>query len=214
MRERSNRLNSQASRWSGRVAVLLLWSSVEVACVFPQDDQIIPLLPGPANRPLRVLRDLALPEGRETTVKLGTNCTRVPFSIGVEDPDPDQEIGARWFVDPNERYVADTMSPAAVDGNAGVLVQQGSLVRRVTANMQFMNLLSGFADGRVHRVEVVVTDGRFQEAEREDRDGVVKPFLEVVPRGTVRGPSGEVLPGTAYRDEYLWLVEVDSLPCR
>lgn len=216
MRETSNTLNSRARHQQRWLAVLLLWGvagGAQMACVFPQDDQIIPDLPGPSNRPLRVLQDLAQPELREATIKVDTTCPRTLFSIGVEDPNAADEIRARWFVDPNERYVADANKPA-LDGNAGTLLQPGSQVRRVTATMQFMNLLRGFADGRPHRVEVVVTDGLFQESEREDRtDGVVKPFLEVVRRETVRGPSGEVIPVTAYRDEYVWLVTIDPLPC-
>lgn len=196
-----------------RVATMLLCLGVtgtQMACLLPQDDQIITPLPQPANRPLRVLPGLAVPGQRETTLTFGTNCTQPVFSVKVDDPNADDKIAALWFIDPIERYIG------GVPGNAGTPVSGGSTVREVRAPSQFMNTLRTFTDGRKHRVEVVMTDGDFIENQRNDPEGNPLPFLDIT-RPSIRtgtGDAGTVINVPAYRDDYVWLVEIDTRPCQ
>lgn len=175
-------------------------------CLIPQDDQLISELPVAANRPLRVIPGLSVPPQRETTAKFGTNCPRPTFSVKVDDPNPGDVIRAQWFIDPIERYIG------GVPGNQGVSTA-GSTVREVTAPSPFMTTLGTLTDGRKHRVEVVVTDGEFSFGDTPDPITMEpKPFLRVS-RPSIRGANGEEIQVAAYRDDYVWLVEVDTLPC-
>ena len=181
-----------------------------MACLLPQDDQIITPLPQAANRPLRVLPGLGVPEQREATATFGPNCTRPVFSVKVDDPNPDDRIEAQWFIDPIERYLG------GVRGNPGIPISGGSTVREVKVPSQFITTLGTFTDGRTHRVEVVVTDGVFIESQRNDADGNPQPFLDIS-RPSVRvgeGDGGVVIDVPAFRDDYVWLIQVDTTPCR
>ncbi|MBL8939393.1 MAG: hypothetical protein JNM69_32835 [Archangium sp.] len=191
------------------MATMLLWLGLgicQMACLLPQDDDILTPLAPPANRPLRLIPGQAEPRQRETTVQLASNCaTRTTFSVQVDDPDTTDVIRAQWFIDPNERYIGGT------PGNQGVPTSGGSTVRELKAPAQFTNLLGALTDGRKHRVEVLVTDGEFQEDEfTEPTTMEKKPFLKVVRPsvGTAAGPVAV----EAYRDEYVWLVEVRTCP--
>lgn len=184
-----------------------------MACVLPQEDQIITDLPVAANRPPRILTGIAEPPTREYRAQLGANCNRPAFSVQVDDPNLTDIIRAYWFIDPNERYVQDGAGRPVLQGNNGTPIGAGSSVRLVQAPPNFNATLQLFNDGRKHRVEVVVTDGEFIVSERPDpQGGGTQAFLDIV-RLAVRLPSGEVVPVPAYRDEYVWLVEVDTLPC-
>lgn len=191
---------------------MLLSSGVSMSCLLPQDDQLITELPLAANRPPRIIPGLSKPEKRESTVQVDLSCPREPFSVRVDDPNITDELRARWFIDPNERYVADTGQPPAIEGNSGVLLGGGSTVRLVQSNTQFFTQLGAFADGRPHRVEVVITDGSFQENQRPDVNGNLQPFLDVS-RPPVRTTSGEVISVEAFRVDYVWLVVADNLRC-
>ncbi len=191
---------------------MLLWGSVVTsltACLIPQEDQIITELPEAANRPPRILQDNVKPEQRESTARVGTGCPRVRFEVDVDDPNAADRINARWFIDPNDRYVAEPGKPV-VQGNPG-LASGGSTVRTLQANTQFLTQLASFRG--VHRVEVVVTDGEFIESERVDANNDPVPYLDVF-RPVFRSSTGEIIPVEAYRDEFVWLVDVDTAPCQ
>ena len=157
------------------------------------------------NAPVRILSGLSIPEQRETVVRVGPNCAAPTFSIKADDPDVDDTIRALWFIDPTDRYVG------GVPGNSGTHVNSASTVRSVTAPRQFLSSLSVIADGKKHRVEVVVTDGDFVENVRTDADGNPQPFLDTA-RPAIRA-QGETRLVTAFRDDYVWLVQVDTTPC-
>jgi hypothetical protein len=196
---------------------MLLGMSVagaHMACVFPQDDQIIPRLPDLTNRPLRILVDTVRPEQREPPpVRVGANCS--PFSFNVFDPDVNDRINARWFIDPNERYIAAPNMPS-VNGNLAEPLLGTPQTRLVRNPPSFLAQLSSYADGRKHRVEVIVTDGEFFEESGVDMaTGERRDFLTVVrPPVAVQGAPDGGIRVPAYRDEYVWLVEVSTSPCQ
>jgi hypothetical protein len=202
-------LNFLATTLRKALATLLLWVGC-MGCVLPQDDEVIVERPPFANRPLRVVSGSARPAQRESVVQLGPNCPREDFSIRVSDPDLDDTIAATWFIDPNERYVASPNSPV-LTGNPGSRLS-GSDLRIVTSPSVLRTTLQQYIDGQKHRIEVVVTDGRFIESELIDQATMeARPFLDVS-RDPIRNQEG-VFAVEAFRDEYVWLVEVSNAPC-
>jgi hypothetical protein len=205
-----NSLNFLSGEAPQRLATMLLWvglAGAHMACLLPQDDQIITELPQAANRPLRVLQNLAFPEQRETVAKFGTSCPPPVFSVKVDDPNLGDTIRSQWFIDPIERYIG------GVPGNPVTLDSAGSTVRTVNAVTQFTSRLKTLTDGKKHRVEVVVTDGEFIESQGRDANGEPQPYLDIT-RPAFRTPTGEEIKVLAYRDDYVWLVEIDTAPCR
>lgn len=158
------------------------------------------------NAPVRIMSGLSIPEQRDVLIAVGPNCAPPTFSIKADDPDANDAIRALWFIDPTNRYVG------GVPGNSGTPVNSASTVRSVTAPRQFLSTLSVIADGKKHRVEVVVTDGDFVENVRTDADGNPQPFLDTSRAAIMT--QGQTLPVTAFRDDYVWLVQVDTTtPC-
>ncbi|MDX2015459.1 MAG: hypothetical protein SFW67_35030 [Myxococcaceae bacterium] len=154
----------------------------------------------------------AKPAQRESTIQFGLNCPRDEFSIRVSDPDRTDTISAAWFIDPNERYVQTPNTPV-FGGNPGTLVA-GTDVRIVTSTSALRTSLQQYNDGQKHRVEVVVTDGTFIESQLVDSATMeLRPFLDVR-RDVIRNEDGTVTMVEAFRDEYLWLVEVSNTPCQ
>lgn len=188
------------------MATMLLWLGLgicQMACLLPQDDDILTTVAPPTNRPLRILQELPQPPQRETTVRLAANCgsSRSTFSVRVEDPDLGDPINSRWLIDPDENYLG------GVPGNEGMRLQGSPSKRQVTAPSAFTNVLATLVDGRKHRVEVVVTDSIFVEVPRDMATSYLDVTRDPFPDPSVDG--GIKVP--AYRDEWVWLVEV--LPC-
>lgn len=162
--------------------------------------------PAIVNRPVRVILGRADPAARETTFRNGTCAPTQKFSVLVDDPDATDTVRALWFIDPNERYAG------GVPGNSGVPVMTGSTVREVRAPGAFLAQVAGLTDGRKHRIEVVVTDGEFVEDELVDPVTTEKkPFLRVM-RPAVALNDGGPQQVEAFRDDYVWLVEVTPCP--
>lgn len=147
---------------------------------------------------------LSIPEQRELILRVGPNCVPPTFSVKADDPDASDAIRALWFIDPNDRYLG------GVPGNNGTPVNSDSTVRSVSAPRQFVSNLSALADGKKHRVEVVVTDGDFVERGRTDANGDSQPFLDTA-RASILS-QGQTWAVSAFRDDYIWLVQVDSTP--
>lgn len=162
--------------------------------------------PAIINGPVRVISGLADPAARETTIRSGTCAPTQKFSVSVDDPDLTDTVRSLWFIDPNERYVG------GMFGNPAAPVMTGSTVREVRAPPLFLQQVARLTDGRKHRIEVVVTDGEFVEDELVDPVTTErKPFLKVM-RPSVALRDGGTQPVEAYRDEYVWLVEVTPCP--
>lgn len=159
------------------------------------------------NARVRIMSGLSIPEQRELILRVGPNCVFPTFSVKADDPDVTDVIRALWFIDPDVRYVG------GVQGNNGTAVSSEPTVRNVTAPGQFLANLSALADGKKHRVEVVVTDGDFVETVRTDAGVDSQPFLDTTRAAVVT--AGQTLPVTAFRDDYAWLVQVDpTTPCQ
>jgi hypothetical protein len=168
----------------------------------------------PTNQPVRIISQSNQPSDREPMLRLGPNCPRddAMFSVRVGDPDPSDSIRAIWFIDPNDRYVITPTTPVFL-GNPGTLIP-GTDVRLVSSPSSLRVALPQFADGKRHRVEVVVADGDFFESQVLDpATGESRPFLDVS-RPPVRTASGQVFALQASRDDTVWFVEVSTSPCQ
>ncbi|MER2567074.1 MAG: hypothetical protein ABTQ32_40480 [Myxococcaceae bacterium] len=163
-------------------------------------------VPEPAieNEPVRVISGQARPAMRELTLRVGSCAQREQFSVMVEDPDVTDTLRSLWFIDPNERYSGGTPGNPAGSGT--------SATRELRATAQFMIGLEALTDGRKHRIEVVVTDGEFlEDAITDPLTMELKPYLKVT-RPSIPLRDGGTQLVEAYRDDYVWLVEVSSCP--
>ncbi|MCU0700232.1 MAG: hypothetical protein MUC96_27305 [Myxococcaceae bacterium] len=158
----------------------------------------------------------ARPELREPPpIRVGANCPSQEsvFSLRANDPDATDTIRANWYIDPNERYVPEPPSKPEVRGNLGTR-DPANNDRTITSPAGLRAALQQFADGQRHRLEVVVTDGEFTEIVITDPvSGEPRPFLDVR-RDVLRNEDGTVTQVEAFRDEYVWLVEVSNAPCQ
>lgn len=165
-------------------------------------------VPEPAieNAPVRVISGQSRPAARESTLRIGS-CSQEAFTVVVDDPDISDTIRSRWFIDPDARYAGGTAA------NSGIPLMTGSTLREVKASAAFMQQVGGLVgDGRKHRVEVVVTDGEFlEDAITDPLTMELKPYLKVM-RPSIPLRDGGTQLVEAFRDDYVWLVEVSSCP--
>ncbi|MCP3143811.1 hypothetical protein [Pyxidicoccus xibeiensis] len=76
-----------------RLPALLLALVVLPACPILTRDNYL------ENRPPRLVEELSRPEGYEVRVRAEEGCAPLEFSARVDDPDLDDDIRYRWFVD-------------------------------------------------------------------------------------------------------------------
>ncbi len=123
------------------------------ACFVPQDDHLLPDVPEPRNRPLRILESTVTPS-RLQSIGNGPTC-QLTFSLRVEDPDINDFITVRWYVD----YSAgNPTQPVDED----VLLNPGGKPQR-SESAEYTALVGSatnplHATG-LHTVEAVVADG-------------------------------------------------------
>lgn len=183
------------------MAVLLLWLGVSTplgGCLAFEDYPVLPDLPPKKNSPLRILPTGFKPEQQETTVTVGANCARTTFSVQVADEDYGDSIRSLWFVAPGPTTTGLPGNPV-LGGN--------TLERQVNSPNGVWAALTALADGNAHRVEVLVTDGEFEEVVTNN----VVSYRAKRPDRLL--PDGTTLPDTAYTDSFLWLVTVQSGAC-
>jgi hypothetical protein len=139
---------------SRAVTALALWGTLATAlaaCPLPQP---VPAIEGDVSvTPPRVLTESVNPA--EAIVRVGVDCTPetyVPFGGVINDPDLDDAVEARWFVD----YSAD--APGVQQNDFPAASPDGTDTRRLLAEFRFFP--ARFAPVP-HMVEVVVSNGFF-----------------------------------------------------
>lgn len=148
------------------------------------------------NRPLRVVEARVEPEEArgepvddvQVRVRAAHACQPLEFSVGVEDPDLDDVLRSRWFVDGQVVTSADdTRSASPTPLRA----------RPFSWTVLPLGRGSPLASPGPHLVEVVVSDA---------------PLVDRTPDPRWVGADGEVEPG--YSDTRAWVVEVEAAaPC-
>lgn len=140
-----------------------------------------------ANRPPRIIDNLAYPSPDETVVVLNNNCSSYVFNAYVSDPDHDA-LYYRVFVNyylVSSPYMEGGISAATLDGKGQ------ALLRFYLSNRDNGHFLAAANQGySFDVVELVVSD---------------RPFLDNDYRNTV--PEGE-------QDRYVWtIIRRDLGPC-
>ncbi len=129
--------------------------------MLPQEDQVA--LPPLKNRPPRIIEDQAVVNGsaaRQLTVRVGEGCGSLEFSAPVEDPDVDDQLISRLFVD-YEPVPANELHKARPPVREMILMNGGSPLR--LARFEEVNpTAQGNPLGTpgTHIVDMLVTDGR------------------------------------------------------
>lgn len=128
--------------WAVTIAVALPMS----ACLIPQDDRLLEYPPSARNRPVRILENLVVP-ARLVDLPNGPNCSQT-FSVRVEDPDVNDPIIVRWFLD-NAEYGPDK-----------ILTNNGKPVRDEAATLTLTPSSAGspVANPGTYLLEVLVAD--------------------------------------------------------
>lgn len=162
------------------------------ACLLPQDDILLPDVPDQKNRPPRILESTITPS-RLQSIGNGPHC-KLSFSFQVEDPDIDDTITVRWYVDyststPNQPQVAEQ-----------VIEPSGRAQRNTSA--EYTSSLGNVDDPLhavgTHLVEAVVADGPLVGHD------TVLPHPTTTPDGGVN---------LSYIVTYGWTVEVAPEDC-
>ena len=83
-------------------------------CLLSQEDRVLDF-PAQRNRPPRIMEELTITPNRFTQVQLSDPCPELKFEFNAEDPDVDQVLTVRWYVDyPRGLYpVEQALSPNA-----------------------------------------------------------------------------------------------------
>jgi hypothetical protein len=134
-----------------RTAAALLAIAL-AGCPLPQPLPAVQRVGGATVAPPRILADSASPPG--AIVRVGASCgpaATVPFTAMLEDPNVDELVQARWFVD----YHAGS---TGLQGLENVLPSpDGSAIRSLATPYLFR--LGDHDPARPHVVELVVSNG-------------------------------------------------------
>lgn len=192
--------------------VLLVPVLTMSGCLLPQDELFLldggrlVRLPDVRNLPPRIIDSGRKPAQQETTIRVGnfntTTCRKEDAEFSVFVDDESQAIDARWFIDPQSTYVPTPATP--IIPGLRVAVSKPPIPREVKAPVALASALIGFSDGKKHRVEVVITDGDFDET--------ASGGLAI--RSNIPGfdETGALVPQPAYRTSFVWFVEVQPCP--
>ena len=142
----------------------------------------------------RIVDGLSKPEDPVVKLELGSNCKIPGFSAVVEDPDLEDPIRSRWFVDPDVSF-------SGVSFTAPTLPSSATSVRNtpIVAPQQLFDVGGKLAEAGQHRLVLVIADGEF---------GV---GIETLPLNIVIHDAGVKDP--TYTDRFTWFVTTDRNGC-
>src|SRR5215468_7818511 len=86
----------------------LLWAASALSgCLLSQEDRVLDF-PLQRNRPPRIMEELPVMPANRLTVVEGPDCPELTFEFSAEDPDVDQLLTVRFYVDyPRSRSFPD-----------------------------------------------------------------------------------------------------------
>lgn len=177
-------------------AAALLWSG----CLFPVPGDAIEPLPDARNRPPRIEESNVTPFDRIVQLDPANGCV-LQLGLPVSDPDLDDVITVRWFVDFNARPIEG--EPQDTSFSETLLLPTGR-EDRGSAGLTLRTNTPGsrLAPLGTHLVEAYVSDGRLQVV-NENGVLVVRPLpREVDVDGGVIDPN--------YVVSYAWFVVTPS----
>jgi hypothetical protein len=179
-------------RWLG-----LAWAvGVAGGCLVPQDDTFLEGIPERRNRPPRIVENqVQPPEPIIEDFGAGDLC-ELDFSVIVEDPDVDDLLTVRWYLD------YDTQNPTG-PYREFQLANNGQPQRgdRATLRINLRAANSPLSAPGVHLVEAVVADTRLVGR-------------EPVPISTIVLDGGGVIINPGYTVTHAWFVTTVSGECQ
>ncbi|XXF74998.1 hypothetical protein P2318_18165 [Myxococcaceae bacterium GXIMD 01537] len=169
----------------------LMVAAASGACLIPQDDTYLAGVPEQRNRPPRIVESQVQPADRIIQDFGAGGLCEVEFSIIVEDPDVDDSISVRWYVDGNP-----LRQETKLTNNGQALRSDRATLR---ASLRAAN--SPLAAPGTHLVEAFVADGF-----TIDR--------EPAPDRTIKLPDGGVIYDPVYTATYAWFVSTVQGDCQ
>jgi len=161
------------------------------ACVLPQEDQVLNF-PPLRNRPPRIMEELGvIPEPR--LIVVDTDCPRLEFSFRAEDPDIQDTLRVRWYIDYTvfPSFIQDKEQELRPNGNP-IRSEQGSYIVDLTSQSlpvpeSYLQVIG------THVVEAILFDGSLFGTQRRPQPRT--PAVD----GGIENPS--------YAVSYAWVVE-------
>lgn len=178
-------------RWLG-----LAWvAAVAGGCLVPQDDTLLEGLPDRRNRPPRIVESQVQPPEPIIQDFGSAGLCELDFSVVVEDPDVDDLLTVRWYVDYDPQNPTGPYREFQLANNGQP--QRGD---RATLRISLRAANSPLSAPGVHLVEAVVADTRLV-----GRDPV--------PVGRVVLDGGAVLLNPGYVVTHTWFVNTVRGDC-
>jgi len=99
---------SARARLASTLLALCWAASALSGCLLSQEDRVLDF-PAQRNRPPRIMEELLRPENRLTVVEQSPgDCPKLTFEFSAEDPDVNDFLTIRWYVDyPRSRRFPD-----------------------------------------------------------------------------------------------------------
>ncbi len=187
----SGLLSARPMRWLGVVVGVCLASG----CLIPQDATHLEGLPETRNRPPRIVESQVQPTER-ILKEFGAGLCELDFSVVVEDPDVDDLITVRWYVDYDTQNQTGPYREFQLT-NSG-LPQRGD---RATLRLSLRAANSPLSAPGPHLVEALVSDTRLVGR-------------EPVPIESQKLPDGGTLVNPGYAVTYAWFVNTVQGDCQ
>ncbi|WP_224369939.1 hypothetical protein [Hyalangium versicolor] len=154
----------------------------------PQDDTLLESIPQRRNRPPRIVETQVQPPN-PIIQDFGTgDLCALDFSVVVEDPDVDDLLTVRWYLDYDDQNPMGAYREIPLANNGEP--QRGD---RATLSINLRAANSPLSDPGVHLVEAVVSDTRLVGR-------------EPVPVGTIVLDGGTVIVNPGYVVTHAWFV--------
>ncbi|ADO72266.1 hypothetical protein [Stigmatella aurantiaca] len=134
--------------WMGAVCVAS-------GCMLPQDDIFLEELPERRNRPPRIVETQVQPPVRIIRDFGAAGQCELEFSVIVEDPDVDDRISVKWYLDYNPQNPIGPYRETDLARNG-----QSQRGERATLNINLRAANSPLRELGTHLVEALVTDSR------------------------------------------------------
>lgn len=184
------------------VAGRLLWLGLALSsCLLPQNDEPLPEIPPPANRPPRIVPQTVFPP---LSFVHNTNPLCMPQEVKafVDDEDTLDRIRIRWYVyDENGVLTGpQVQDPMSLPGGSSVRRQAIPVPRDV-----FTRTIISMT-GTARRLQLIVADGEFTTT--------MSGALDTLPKLPEPLPDGGSIEDKTYLDTYTWVVDSVNASCQ
>jgi hypothetical protein len=179
-------------RWLG-----LAWAAgMASGCLVPQDDTLLESIPQRRNRPPRIVETQVQPPDPIIQDFGANGLCELDFSVVVEDPDVDDLLTVRWYLDYDDQNPTGPYREFQLANNGQP--QRGD---RATLHINLRAANSPLSAPGTHLVEALVSDTRLV-----GRDPV--------PVGSITLDGGTVVVNPGYVVTHAWFVDTVRGDCQ